>query len=329
MTAAMMVTGSGLREKASFLDVFLESLSYLTDGAWGGFEVAFEALDGALGGGNSSAREAARVLSSLGHIDLQLDRRTLRPVAWSVAPPVLLRIGAREWVLCGRRASAMVADLFDEAARRGVRVHVEPISSQPARVVLEVPDESSAEPIEAIATVVRDRRHQILVNAKGAASLANALPTLADILDHLHHSTPAIGGAIERLEPDGRGGLKWSRVVDFASRGAYRFDPPPLTYAFVEHEGTVPARVDPRLARLLALLAEGIPPLAWDPATGTATAAYYAEPPALFERALALSRGYGPEPSPYERLTRYRSVSEDIAVALYSRLSTWEAESSS
>jgi hypothetical protein len=223
----------------------------------------------------------------------------------------------------------MVRTLLAEADRQGVRVDVEPLPAQPARIVLGVPDDSSAEAIEVIAGVLRARGHHILVNVGGAASLASALPTLADILDHLHHSSPAIGGAIERLAPDTRGGLKWSRVVDFKSRGAYRFDPPPLTYVFVEREGRTPARVDPRLARLLALLAEGLPAFAWDPTTNTATAVYYAEPPGLFERAMALSGGYGPEPSPYERVTRYRGVSEEIATALYPRLSTWEESSSS
>jgi hypothetical protein len=322
------VIEGGTAGGVEFFDVLLEALSYLGDSAWGGFEHAFEAVDGELRSADLSPRESARILSALGHIDVQLDRRTLRPSAWSISPPVLLRIAAHEWLLCGRRSSAMVATVIRDAERRGMRAILEPISGQPMRIVLRSPNDSSSAPVEAIAAGVREGGHELLVNGHGAAGLACALPTFADVLDHLQRSMPAVGGAIERLEPDGRGGLRWSRVVDFTSRGSYRFDPPPLTYVFVELSGAVPARVDPRLARLLALLAEGMPPLAWDPETCTATAQYYAEPPMLYERALALSSGYGPAASPHERLTRYRSVSGEIAAAVYTRLSIWEAATS-
>jgi hypothetical protein len=323
------IPGRGaLADSADFFDVLLETLSYLTDSAWGGFEFAVEVLDGEFGSNVSSARDAARVLSALGHIDVQLDRRTLRPVAWSVSPPTLLPIAAQEWLLCGRRASSTLAAVIREAERQGIRAMLEPVSGQPTRIVLRSLDDPSPETIEAIAAAVREGGHEILVNTRGAADLARALPTLAGLLDCLQRSVPAAGGAVERLDHDGRGGLKWSRVVDFSSRGAYRFDPPPITYVYVDRDAAVPIRVDPRLARLLALLAEGMAPLAWDPSTGTATAMYYAEPPPLYERALGLSSGYGPQPSPYERRTQYRGVSEEIAVAVYSRLSAWKASAS-
>src|SRR5262249_31792675 len=102
---------------------------------------------------------------------------------------------------------------------------------------------------------------------------------------------------------------------------AYRFDPPPLTYVFVDADDARPARVDARLARLLTLVARSVPPLAWDPTTQIATAWYYAEPPGLFERALGLSSGYGPEPAPYKRITRYRGVQKEVAEAVFARLS--------
>jgi hypothetical protein len=308
--------------EAGFFDLLLEAVSYLRDGGWSGFEQAYEAVDAAVESPVFSARDAARVLSALGHMDVQLDRRAVRPVAWSVSPPTLLRLSDSEWLLCGRRPVRLIATLVTEAERRGANVVVEALSGQPARITLR---DAPPERADGVVAAAREEGHELKANPFGPARLARALPRLAEVVDDLQRGTPAVGGSIEKLELDDRGILRWRRVVDFSVRGSYRFDPPPLTYAFVDHAGARPARVDARLARLLALLSAGRPPLAWDPATGSAIASYYAEPPALYERALALSSGHGPQPLPRERVTRYPGVSEEVAVEVYRRLATWDA----
>jgi hypothetical protein len=313
---------SAVPGEADFFDVLLEAVSYLHDSAWSGFEQAVEAVDAVSESPIPSARDVARVLSALGHIDLQLDRRTVRPVAWSVSPPTVLRLANSEWLLCGRRPTRLVTTLVAEAERRGAAVAVEPVRGQPARITLR---DAPPERAEAVVAAVCAEGWDLEANPFGAERLARALPTLGEVVDDLQRAAPAVGGSIEKLELDDRGHLRWLRVVDFSSPGAYRFDPPPLTYAYVDDEGARPARVDARLARLLALVSAGMAPLAWDPATGSAIAAYYAEPPGLYERALTLASGYGPQPMPRERVTRYRDVGEEIAVAIYTRLANWEA----
>jgi hypothetical protein len=307
----------------SFWDVLLEALSYLEDSSWSGFEAAFDSVDAVLGSPLESPRDVARLLSALGHIDVEHDQRTLRPSAWSVAPSALLAIGEAEWLLCGRRPTQLVDALARRAEARGLPFSVEELTSQPARITLAG---ATSESVEAIQAELDAHGHFLEVNVYGPLLLARALPALSEVITSLHHSAPAIGGAIQKLKLDDRGRLAWTPAVDFAEPGAYRFDPPPLTYAFVEKFDAAPARVDARLVRLLALLQIGLPPIAWDPATGIATAPYYAEPPGLYERALSLSGGYGPEPAKYERVTRYRSVTEAIAVAVNSRLMTWRAD---
>src|SRR3712207_2407195 len=89
--------------EADFFDLLLEAVSYLHDSAWTGFEHAVDAVDAVSDSPAPSARDAVRVLSALGHVDVQLDRGTVRPVAWSVSPPTLLRLADSEWLLCGRR----------------------------------------------------------------------------------------------------------------------------------------------------------------------------------------------------------------------------------
>ena len=75
--------------------------------------------------------------------------------------------------------------------------------------------------------------------------------------------------------------------------------------------------------RLLAILQAGRQPLAWDPQTQIATASFYAEPPALYERALVMCSGLAPLAALSERETRYRDVTHDAASAIYSRLMRW------
>jgi hypothetical protein len=305
-----------------FWDVLLETLSYLEDSSWSGLEAAFDSVDAVSESPLESVRDVARVLSALGHIDVEHDQRTLRPSAWSVSPATFLRTAETEWLLCGSRPTQLVEALAQAADGHGLQVTVERLPSQPARVML---TSAAAETAEAIVEELGTQGHPLELNARGSLMVARALPALRDLLASLLHSAPAVGGAIQKLEPDDRKRLKWATTVDFAEPGAYRFDPPPLTYAFVEEMDAVPARVDARLARLLTVLQLGQPPLAWDPATGVATVPYYAEPPGLYERALSLSGGYGPEPAPYEGVTRYREVTEAIALAVNSRLTSWRS----
>jgi hypothetical protein len=315
---------TSLSPSASFCDLLLEALSYLQDSSWRGFEAAYEAVDAIAESEMGTPREAARVLSALGHIDLENDPRTLRPTAWSAAPPTLLAADTGEWLLCGERPTALVEALIKAASGHRLTVSIEQLPSQPARIAIS--DNSAGEAILDVAAELEAADYPLELNPYGAISLARALPTLQDVVESLHHSMPPHGGAIETLVVDERSRLRWQAAVDVDRPGAYRFDPPPLMYAFVSERETTPARVDARLARLLALLEEGFPPLAWDATTRVATAAYYAEPPGLYERALVLSSGYGPQPAPYERVTRYRDVSEAVGTAVYSRLVIWRKE---
>lgn len=305
-----------------FWDVLLEALSYLTDSSWSGFEAVFDSIDAVLDSPLESPRDVARTLSALGHIEVEHDHRTLRPSAWSVSPATLLATEKAAWLLCGRRPTQLVVALAQVAESRGLELTVEELPSQPARIAL---TGASADTVETMVEELNAEGHPVELNEHGPAVLARALPTLRDVLESLHHSAPAVGRAIRRLDLDERGRLKWEPTSDFSQPGSYQFDPPPLTYVFVEEEDAVPVRVDARLARLLTLLQAGLPPLAWDQATSVATAPYYAEPPGLYERALSLSNGYGPEPVPHERVTRYRGVTEAIANAVHSRLTSWRA----
>jgi hypothetical protein len=320
--------GTAIKVETGYFDLLLGALSYLTDGAWSTFERAADAIADTQADEPPQARDAARALTALGHIDVMVDRRSTRPTRWSVAPPTLIRLPSdSSWLLCGRRSDRLLHTLASAAENAGAACSLTPMPNQPARVLLISSGDgrgAEASQIAEVAMRAASAGHEIHINVETAATLARALPPLSDVIERLQRLTPAAGGRIERLEPDGRGGLAWRLVGDFAQPGSYRFDPPPLTYVYVDEHAALPARVDARLARLLALLEAGAPPLAWDPATGVASAVYWAEPPTLYERALALCSGVAPRSTLAERRTDYDDVPEEVAAVIYARLHAWE-----
>jgi hypothetical protein len=302
---------------ACFFDVFLEALSYLRDGSWSTFEDAFESTAGVHDAPDVSPRDVARTLSALGHIDVVLERYSFRPQKWAIGPATLFRVAEGSYVLCGQRSTGLFNALNAHAAPNGFAIRVEPLEYQPARVVITAAEGRGD--LEALVRSVTEEYHDLLVNDLGTGSLAAALPPLSEVVDALKRAAPPHGGTVERARIEGRR-LSWAQADDYFARGSYRFNPPPVTYGYVESENAVPVRVDARLARLLALIDAGQETFAWDPETGVAEARYYAEPPVLYERALVLCSGYVPTSLPREGITRYRDVTAAVGAFVHAAL---------
>jgi hypothetical protein len=254
---------------------------------------------------------------ALGHIDLKLDPYSVRPTKWSVAPAALVRATDGALVLCGRRPSALVRSLEAAAGRHGLRFASERLPDQPSRVTVSASDALREVGIRLVEQV-RGEGHELTVNWEGASSLAAALPSLPELVSHLRHASPAMGASVEALRLVGDR-LAWQATGDHFEPGVYRFNPPPTAYGYVDQQGTAPARIDARLARLLATLGAGLDGFAWDPDSKVASARYYAEPPALYERALVLCSGRAPDASAHGT-TRYEAVSEEVACAIHARI---------
>src|SRR5262245_41436556 len=81
-----------------FWDVLLDACYYQEDSSWNGFEAACDAVDAVLESPLEAPHDVARVLSALGHVEVERDHRTLRPSAWSASLATLLAIGEAEWL---------------------------------------------------------------------------------------------------------------------------------------------------------------------------------------------------------------------------------------
>ncbi len=96
-------------------DALLNALTYLRRGTWRDFEL----LAGQVETEAWYAIELGRDLSALGHIDIQLDLKTMRPVMWSLAPTVISEAGPMRWIISGARAPRVLALLRDRTVEFG------------------------------------------------------------------------------------------------------------------------------------------------------------------------------------------------------------------
>lgn len=300
-------------ERHASVDMLLEGLSYAQRGRWATFEaLASQVLDSAF-----FASESARMLSSLAHVDLILDRRTLRPTSWAVAPAVLVlpRDGA-EAFLCGWRSRRLVERLRDGAGALGGETAIEDLAGSPARVTVrglaaDALCELAADTAKALGCEVR-------VADGAAARIAARLPRLSSIAGQLWRFTLPIDASLERYDvADGR----WIEAMLIDRPGAYRSRGLFIRYGFAEEAGAVLLETDARLCKWLAAAREERALLAYDEAAQILVCPLGAEPPGLYERTLVLCSGKAPSKRK-DGTTLYSEVPADIAATLWRLLTS-------
>src|SRR5205823_543201 len=102
------------RGRSADFDTLMDALCFAREGSWGAFEkLAFQIDDSPW-----FALEAARLLSALGHIDLVISPKNVRPVMWSVSPPMLMRT-LEGFVLAGFRSLDLMEKLRESVESNG------------------------------------------------------------------------------------------------------------------------------------------------------------------------------------------------------------------
>jgi hypothetical protein len=292
----------------------LEALCYSQQGSWSTFErLAAHDSDAPW-----FAVETGRLLSSLGHIDLVLDRRSLRPVFWSVAPTTIASLPSdASAVLCGHRSERLLARLADDVMAIGGRFAIEADPRCPPRVLvtgLEVDD------LEAICDSATSALGTLVGFAEApAVHLAQALDPLRTIADSLPAFVPPVGVGIERFDFDRN---RWDAVSDIDEAGAYRFLTRPIRYGFVgrvDLSRRQPLAADNRLAKWLAAAELGVALLAYDEREEKLVCRLGAQLPGLFERAAVLCSGQPPLQRT-DGTVLYRDVPEEVASGLWRAL---------
>lgn len=255
-----------------------------------------------------AAREIARALVSLGHIDLELDER-LRPRAWSVAPPILVASAAGAF-LAGWRSPELLFALGQVTHTVGSRVEWTSQPGGPTRVGLL----DAADDLEAIASRVSELVGTTLHVARDAPlRIARALPPLESVRQALPLA-PVLPDSVP-LQRLNEVSLTWEHVDSLRAPGAYRAGARPR---LTMHVSEADARIsESRLAKWLAVTRT--PLIAYAPDRQRAICHLGTEPPGLYERALVLCSGLLPARVD-GHLVEYADVPAPVIGALTSRL---------
>src|SRR5262249_23488759 len=113
-------------------DDLLDALTFARGGTWESFVSITTQIDDS----PWFPAEAARSLSALAHIDLQIDENQFRPRAWSIAPPVLAFVDSELVFLCGSRPRRLLTRLGEDADAIGGKVEVTTAHNGPSLVRL-------------------------------------------------------------------------------------------------------------------------------------------------------------------------------------------------
>ncbi|MDP9302667.1 MAG: hypothetical protein M3P43_17510, partial [Actinomycetota bacterium] len=291
-------------------DTFLDSLCYVGRGSWGAFAKLAEQVEDS----PWFALEASRSLSALGHLDVVIDPKSVRPASWAVSPPSLVET-TDGWVLAGFRSAALIERLG--RAVSGVGGMLTSTSEQGSPSVLRLRGVAGGA-LDAVAheladagpepmVVVRDASRRVLSACRGLDEVAESLPLVA---------MPTNVG-MQIFDP--REGT-WASCQELRDPGAYRVMLRPVRYAFLSRDHAADRRVrlgDNRTVKFLAARELGVPMLAYDAGERSLWTRLGSQLPGLYERAVVLASGRAPRQLK-DGTVVYPSVPEEIAAAVWS-----------
>lgn len=293
------------------LDMLLEALSFAQQGAWGSFDTLAAQVDDT----PWFPLESARLLTSLGHIDLQLNGGNVRPERWSIAPPTLaILAGDGGAVLSGYRSGSLVGRLREAASARGGRLVEEPIDGSPAVISVEGLTERVLH--EVAQSMQEELGVEVRIQPEPASRLIAQLPDLDGVVASLPTLPRPLDAPVERFDFEGN---CWTRVDEVDLPGAYRFVTRPLVLAVRPSDVGELRRADNRLVKWAAAHALGIEILSYDPDALTLRCPLGAQLPGLYERAAVLGSGRPPTQRTDGTVT-YGAVDASVAAGLWARL---------
>jgi hypothetical protein len=280
----------------------IEAVCTVRSGSWGDFSRLVAQVDDR----PWATRETGRLYSALGLIDVERSSSSLEPVAWQVAPPVLVRTGDRAAVLMGWRSQTLVDELRLLAEADGGAVHV--VGGDDGVPVVQVHgvEDASLDDMAQLLDVAPDSSGMTYAQ-EPSNQLAARLPNLAAVRAQLPMGQLPEAG-LERYQVElGR----WVSHDSGRLRGAFRSQRRGWHWWHVDDAGDVRI-VDSRLGKWLAASDKGTPMLAYRQEHMTLLAHAACPLPGLYERAAVLCSGLPPLELE-GHLLGYRNVPEEVA----------------
>jgi len=294
------------RMDGSFLDqydTFLDALSYARAGSWNQFQKLARRINDAF----YFPYQAAQALTSLGHIEVQLDPSSLRPMAWTIAPALLVvpPLGGGAF-LCGFRSSVTLDALSAVVNELGGVVDVSALQGAPSKISVRG---LSNDDLQFVAEYVsHETGVPLSIGHHAPRTLIEKGATLADIVQVLPKR-----GLHDDMEVFRPGSGRWSEDYLSNRTGAVRERRAPRRYGIVleeDYENNYFRVADPQTARLAGMLIANPQRVTFDKERRKVTAPRQYPLLPLIERALVLCSG---EPPKFEGNQRvYGHVPEDI-----------------
>jgi hypothetical protein len=286
------------------LDLVLDALCFIGNGSSG----SFEALVAADLEQPWEAREVARKLVALGHVDIARKVGSGRIASWSVPPATMAFIGEADAVLTGFRCNTLVDRVREIAEAAGGSLEAEEHAGQPRRLLLRgIPGGAGAELFASTADPL-GRAIRVLENAP--LRLATACASMRDLGRLLR---PISIGRPDYLQSFELRTGRWRNCEAITVPGAYRFQHAGQTYAYRGPDGAT-LEGPHELVKLLAARDAGINLHAYSATDRVFTSVLGCEPPGLLRRALVACTGKLPSRS--AGVVTYADVPAEIATTV-------------
>ena len=294
------------------MELVLDALSYARTGSWRSLRAITAPIDDA----PWFAHEVARRLEALGHIQVEVDGRSLAPRRWCIAPPMIVEPESGPCFLAGSRSARLVravAEVVSGDLEGDVRVVRQPDGPD----VVEIHGLGSDELMLLVDEINEYRGQELGLSIRPASRIAAMLPPLSTIRTFLPELTTS-ASRLDRLDLDAG---RWLPVDRMDRAGAYRLRIRPWVYAVMPTASARAQRTviaDVRLAKHLAASDASLALIGYDESRRTLLASAGAPLPGLLERAAVLCSGRLPTRR-LDGTLAYEAVPLEIAEAI------WEA----
>ena len=301
------------REHAD-MDLMLDALSYGRMGSWRSLQAIAASIDDA----PWFAHESARRLEALGHLELDVDLKSLQPKRWMIAPPTIVVPERGPSFLAGSRSVQLVRAVTEVAGILDGNVRVVPQPNGPTVVEIHGLESEGLQLV--VDEISETRKLTIRLSTRPASRIAALLPRLNSI----RRSLPDLTTDANRFERFDLHSGRWQSVDQMDRVGAYRLRTRPWVYAVVPKLGTSDQRcviADVFLAKHLAAGDEAFSLIGYEEGSQTLLASRGGPLPGLLERVAVLCTGRLPI-ARQDKTLAYEGVPLEVAEAIWAAVAS-------
>ena len=157
-------------------------------------------------------------LSSLGHLDIELDKNSLRPINWRISDPTLINVSFNKFMLLGWRSEEFLELLIKQTeSLGGGHVTIKKDSKFIDNIYIEGVDFKD---LNAFASIISETStFPLFISDNFCEKLLSSLPSLSDLMTSL----PKLALPDSDLDYFDINQFKWVPVRDNYLAGAYRY----------------------------------------------------------------------------------------------------------